>query len=103
MGTSDIAGKARRFDRWLGAQLDGLLRRKDRLETAYCERVDVFRPVLAAGVGRVAHADPTDRKIDREAALEFVADHREKLSDPATAPFERLHDGEALGRFLEAL
>lgn len=58
------------------------------------EQVDVFRLVLAAGVGRVAHAEISGRETDREADLEFVAGHREKLSDPATALFERLYDGE---------
>ena len=58
------------------------------------EQVDVFRLVLAAGVARVAHAELTGREIDREADLDFVADHREKLSEAATALFERLSDGE---------
>ncbi|UPV75179.1 hypothetical protein M0R89_03695 [Halorussus limi] len=58
------------------------------------EQVGQFRVVLAAGVGRVAHAELTGRSVDREATLDFVADHREKLSEPATALFERLRDCE---------
>ncbi|WP_128476523.1 tetratricopeptide repeat protein [Halorussus pelagicus] len=58
------------------------------------EQVGQFRVVLAAGVGRVAYADLTDRDADREATLDFVGDHREKLSEPATALFERLSEGE---------
>ncbi|WP_132057952.1 hypothetical protein [Halorussus amylolyticus] len=57
------------------------------------EEVDVFRVVLAAGVGRVAHAETAGRDIDRDATLDFVADHREKLSEAATALFARLRDG----------
>jgi len=58
------------------------------------EQVDPFRVVLAAGVGRVAHAELTGRDVDREETLEFVADHRGKLSEAATALFERLSEGE---------
>ncbi|UPW01255.1 hypothetical protein M0R88_03900 [Halorussus gelatinilyticus] len=58
------------------------------------EQVGQFLVVLAAGVGRVAHAELTGREVDREATLDFVADHREKLSEPATALFDRLRDGE---------
>lgn len=56
--------------------------------------VGVFRLVLAAGVARVARAELSGREVDREAALDFVADHREQLSDAATALFERLSEGE---------
>jgi len=59
------------------------------------EQVDPFRVVLAAGVGRVAHAELTGRDVDREETLEFVADYRGKLSEAATALFERLSEGEA--------
>lgn len=58
------------------------------------EQVDQFRVVLAAGVGRVAAAELSARDVDREATLEYVADYREKLSEPATALFDRLRDGE---------
>lgn len=67
------------------------------------EQTGQFRVLLAAGVGRVAYAELNDETdadadgetdLDREAVLSFVADHRERLSDPATALFERLHEGE---------
>ncbi|WP_137284713.1 hypothetical protein [Halorussus salinisoli] len=58
------------------------------------EQVGQFRVVLAAGVGRVAHAEIADRDVDREETLELVADHREKLSDAATTLFEHLYEGE---------
>ncbi|USZ67317.1 hypothetical protein NGM10_11310 [Halorussus salilacus] len=56
--------------------------------------VGVFRVVLAAGVGRVARAELSGEDTDREETLDFVADHREKLSAAATALFERLSEGE---------
>lgn len=58
------------------------------------EQVGQFLVVLAAGVGRVAHAEVTGRDVDREETLDFVADHREKLSEPARALFDRLSEGE---------
>lgn len=58
------------------------------------EQVGQFRVVLAAGVARVAHAELSDRDVDREATLDAVADHRERLSEAATALFERLHESE---------
>jgi tetratricopeptide (TPR) repeat protein len=58
------------------------------------EQVGPFRVVLAAGVGRVAHAELTGRDVDREESLAFVADHHAKLSEAATALFERLSEGE---------
>ncbi|WP_115864835.1 hypothetical protein [Halorussus litoreus] len=68
------------------------------------EQVGAFRVVLAAGVARVAHAEAGDGEVssngsmagdlDREATLDFVADHCERLSDAATALFERLPEGE---------
>ncbi|MFC7082371.1 tetratricopeptide repeat protein [Halorussus caseinilyticus] len=58
------------------------------------EQVGQFRVVLAAGVGRVAHAEIAGRDVDREETLAFVADHRQRLSDAATALFEYLYDGE---------
>ncbi|WP_135853736.1 hypothetical protein [Halorussus salinus] len=68
------------------ALLDATWERRDVVR----EQVGQFLVVLAAGVGRVAHADLTDR----EETLDFVADHREKLSDPARALFDRLYEGE---------
>lgn len=62
--------------------------------TVVREAVGQFRLVLAAGVGRVAHAEVAGRDVDREETLDYVADHREKLSEAASALFERLYDGE---------
>ena len=58
------------------------------------EATGQFRVVLGAGVARVAHAELAGREIDDEAVLTFVADHRDRLSEAATALFERLHEGE---------
>ncbi|MFC4447525.1 tetratricopeptide repeat protein [Halorussus aquaticus] len=75
----------------LGAELlDATWERRDVVR----EQVGQFRVVLAAGVGRVAHAECTGRDVDREETLDFVADHRGRLSVSAAALFERLRDGE---------
>jgi tetratricopeptide (TPR) repeat protein len=58
------------------------------------EQVGPFRVVLAAGVGRVAHAEITGQDVDREEILEFVAEYRPKLSTAATALFDQLYEGE---------
>ncbi|WP_135824036.1 tetratricopeptide repeat protein [Halorussus ruber] len=58
------------------------------------EQVGQFRVLLAAGVGLVAHAEIAGEDVDREEILEFVADHRGKLSAAAEALFEQLHEGE---------
>lgn len=58
------------------------------------EQVGQFLVVLAAGVGRVAYAELSDREVDREEVLAFVADHRDRLSDAATALFDYLYEGE---------
>ena len=70
--------------------LDAAWDRKDVVREAVAQ----FPVLLAAGVGRVAYAELDDRDVDREEALSFVADHREKLTDVATALFDRLHEGE---------
>ncbi|PSP56088.1 hypothetical protein BRC82_02835 [Halobacteriales archaeon QS_1_67_19] len=70
--------------------LDATWERRD----AVRESVAQFRVLLAAGLARVAYADLTDRAVDREEALSLAAEHREKLSEPATALYERLADGE---------
>jgi len=57
------------------------------------EQVGQFRLLLAAGVGLVAHAEIAGEDVDREGILEFVADHRGKLSAAAEALFEQLHEG----------
>jgi tetratricopeptide (TPR) repeat protein len=58
------------------------------------EQVGQFLVVLAAGVGRVAYAELSDREVDREETLEFVADHRDRLSEAATVLFDYLYEGE---------
>lgn len=58
------------------------------------EQVGQFLVVLAAGVGRVAYAELSDREVDREETLAFVADHRDRLSEAATALFDYLYEGE---------
>lgn len=58
------------------------------------EQVGQFLVVLAAGVARVAHADLSDREVEREETLEFVADHRDRLSEAAGALFDYLYEGE---------
>lgn len=84
--------------------LDATWDRKDVVR----EAIGQFRVLLAAGVARVAYSElndretdndhevdrETDSELDREAVLSFVADHRERLSEAATALFERLHEGE---------
>jgi hypothetical protein len=94
--------------------LDATWDRKDVVR----ESVGQFRVLLAAGVARVTyaelndvelkHAELTDAELDdaqmrdvedgtpddREAVLSFVAEHRDRLSEAATALFERLYDGE---------
>jgi hypothetical protein len=101
--TEDSVGRlygfaAQRFlegDEETGADLlDATWDRKDVVR----EAVGPFRVLLAAGVGLVAYAelnDPEDGELaDREAVLSFVADHRDRLSEAATALFERLYEGE---------
>lgn len=57
-------------------------------------RSDVYRLVLAAGVGLVAHAELTGRDVDRETILDTVEADRERLSERAVALFDLLRDGE---------
>lgn len=70
--------------------LDAVWDRKDVVR----EPTAQFKILLAAGVGRVAYAELDDHEVDREEVLSFVADHREKLTEVATALFDQLHEGE---------
>lgn len=97
--TEDSAGRlygfaAQRFlegDDETGADLlDATWDRKDVVR----EQVAQFRVLLAAGVGLVAYAELNDREVDRGEVLSLVDDHRDKLSDAATALFEQLYEGE---------
>lgn len=97
--TEDSAGRIYGFalERFLADEdesgadlLDATWERRDVVR----EQVAPFRVVLAAGIGRVAHAEITGRDVDREETLEYIAEHRSKLSEAATALFEQLYEGE---------
>lgn len=99
METEDSGGRIYGFalDRFLADNDEGgadlLQATWDRREVTR-EAVSQFRVVLAAGVGLVAYAELSDRDVDREEILDYVADHRERLSEAATALFEHLSEGE---------
>ena len=72
----------------------GLLEATWERRDAVPRRSDVYRLVLAAGVGLVARAELTGRDVDREAILDAVESDRERLSERAAALLDLLQDGE---------